>query len=173
MTHPATVVDCLQNPNGYQVPDGGRPSGGRAGSDDLGEAARCYATAVLAAKEASDAAQKAEAALHRADIDAIIAANADWEAEITSERTTANETGFTAEFTRSEVVDRAETGRAAQIAKLRYHQCRVVAMRTDLNAGEATRAAETAENRLLETARRLATQAGPSHELTSTNGGVN
>ena len=61
MTHPATVVDCLQAPNGYQVPDGGRPSGGRAGSDDLGEAARCYATAVLAAKEASDAAQKAEA----------------------------------------------------------------------------------------------------------------
>ncbi len=158
MTHSSTVINRSQDPNGYEVPDGGRPSGGRVGSDGLVEAARSYATAALAAKEASNAVQEAETALYRADIDAVIAVNADWEAEITSEGTTGNEMGFTAEFSRPEVVDRAETGRAAQVAKLRYQKCRVVAMRTELNAGEATRAAETAEARLLETARRLATR---------------
>ena len=158
MTHSPTVIDRTQPPNDYQVPDWGHPSGVRAGSDGLVEAARSYATAVLAAKEASNAAQEAETVLYRADIDAVIAVNADWEAEITSEGTTGNEMGFTAECSRPEVVDRAETGRAAQVAKLRYQKCRVVAMRTELNAGEATRAAETAETRLLETARRLATR---------------
>ena len=174
MTHSSTVIDRSQDPNGYQVPDGGHPSGGRVDSDGLVEVARSYATAALAAKEASNAAQEAETVLYRADIDAIIAVNADWEAEIATEGTTANETGFTAEFNRPETVDRAGTGRAAQVAKLHYQQCRAVAMRTELNAGEATRAAEAAEIRLLETARQLVThQTGPSHELTSTNGGVN
>ena len=159
MTHSPTVIDRSQDPNGYQVPDGGgHPSGGRVGSDGLVEVARSYATASLAAKEASNAAQEAETVLYRADIDAIIAVNADWEAEIATEGTTGNEMGFTAEFNRPETVDRAGTGRAAQVAKLHYQQCRAVAMRTELNAGEATRAAEAAEIRLLETARRLATR---------------
>ncbi len=174
MTHSSTVIDRSQDPNGYQVPDGGHPSGGRVDSDGLVEVARSYATAALAAKEASNAAQEAETVLYRADIDAIIAVNADWEAEIATEGTTGNEMGFTAEFNRPETVDRAGTGRAAQVAKLHYQQCRAVAMRTELNAGEATRAAEAAEIRLLETARQLVNhQTGPSHELTSTNGGVN
>ena len=158
MTHSSTVIDRSQDPNGYEVPDGGRPSGGRVGSDGLVEAARSYATAALAAKEASNAVQEAETALYRADIDAVIAVNADWEAEIASEGTTGNEMGFTAEVSRPETVDRAGTGHAAQVAKLRYQQCRAVAMRTELNAGEATRAAEAAEVRLLETARRLDTR---------------
>ena len=96
--------------------------------------------------------------LYRADIDAITAINADWEAKINSESTSANEMGFTADLSRCKTRDLAETGRFAQVAKLRYQQCRAVALRTELNAGEATKAAEAAEIRLLETARRLATR---------------
>ena len=106
----------------------------------------------------SSAAQEAQTALYRADIDAITAINADWEAKINSEGTSANEMGFTADLSRCKTGDLAETGRFAQVAKLRYQQCRAVALRTELNAGEATKAAEAAEIRLLETARRLATR---------------
>ena len=158
MTVHSSVIDRPDGHNGHPGLGETPPSGGLNGSSDLVEVARSYATAVLVAEEMSSAAQEAETALYRADIDAITAVNADWEAKINSESTSANEMGFTADLSRCKTGDLAETGRLAQVAKLRYQQCRAVALQTELNAGEATKAAEASEIRLLETARRLATR---------------
>ena len=66
--------------------------------------------------------------------------------------------GFTAE-----VKSRAKGGlvafnQAAEMASLRYQQCRAASLRAKLNAEQATRAVDAAQARLVEAARRLTTR---------------
>ena len=129
----------------------------RSSCGDLVEAAHSYARAVQAVREATETVQSSATALALSDIEAIDAINVEWEAKATHTQGPRNEAGFTAEVTPRTTGDLEVLTRAAEMASLRYQQCRALSMRAELTADEATRAAEMAEARFLEIARRLAT----------------
>ena len=124
---------------------------------DLVEAAHSYARAAQAAGEATETVQSSATALEMSDIEALDAINVEWEAKATLTQGPRNEAGFTAEVKPRTTGDLDVLHRAAEMASLRYQQYRAASLRAELNAAEATRAAEMAEARFLEIARRLAT----------------
>ena len=124
---------------------------------DLVEAAHSYARAVQAVGEATETVQSSATALEISDIEALDAINVEWEAKATLTQGPRNEAGFTAEVKPRTTGDLEVLHRAAEVASLRYQQYRAASLRAELNAAEATRAAEVAEARFLEIARRLAT----------------
>ena len=124
---------------------------------DLVEVAHSYARAVQAAGEATETVQSSATALVLSDIEALDAINVEWEAKATLTQGPRNEAGFTAEVKPRTTSDLEVLNRAAEMASLRYQQYRAASLRAELNAAEATRAAEMAEARFLELARRLAT----------------
>ncbi len=124
---------------------------------DLVEAAHSYARAVQAVGEATETVQSSATALEISDIEALDAINVEWEAKATLTQGPRNEAGFTAEVKPRTTGDLEVLHRAAEVASLRYQQYRAASLRAELNAAEATRAAEMAEARFLEIARRLAT----------------
>ena len=124
---------------------------------DLVEAAHSYARAVQAVREATETVQSSATALVLSDIEAIDAVNVEWEAKATLTQGPRNKAGFTAEVKPRATGDLEVLHRAAEMASLRYQQYRAASLRAELNAAEATRAAEMAEARFLEIARRLAT----------------
>jgi len=125
---------------------------------DLIVAARSYARATKAAVEAVEAARTSAMALVISDIEAIEAFNVEWEAKTTHRRGSRNEAGFTAEGKSRTKGGLDAFNKAAQMASLRYQQCRAVSLRADLNAEQATHAVDATQSRLVETARRLATR---------------
>jgi hypothetical protein len=124
---------------------------------DLVEAAHSYARAAQAAGEATETVQSSATALEISDIEALDAINVEWEAKATLTQGPRNKAGFTAEVKPRATGDLEVLHRAAEMASLRYQQYRAASLRAELNAAEATRAAEMAEARFLEIARRLAT----------------
>ena len=122
---------------------------------DLVEAAHCYARAAQAADEATEMVQSSATALVLSDIEAIEAVNVEWEAKATRTRGPRNEAGFTAEVKPRATSDLEVLHRAAEMASLRYQQCRALLMRGELTADEATRTAEAAKRGLLQIARRF------------------
>ncbi len=124
---------------------------------DLVEAAHSYARAVQAVGEATETVQSSATALEISDIEALDAINVEWEAKATLTQGPRNEAGFTAEVKPRTTGDLEVLHRAAEVASLRYQQYRAASLRAELNAAEATRAAEMAEARFLEIARRPAT----------------
>ena len=124
---------------------------------DLAEAARSYARAFYEVGETTETVQSSATALEISDIEALDAINVEWEAKATLTQGPRNEAGFTAEVKPRTTGDLEVLHRAAEVASLRYQQYRAASLRAELNAAEATRAAEMAEARFLEIARRLAT----------------
>jgi hypothetical protein len=125
---------------------------------DLIDAAHRYARAALAANEAVEAARTSAMALVNSDIEAIEAFNIEWEAKTAHHRGPRNEAGFTAEVKSRTRGDLDAFNQAAEMASLRYQQCRAISLRAELNAEQATHAVDTAQARLVETACRLATR---------------
>ena len=123
---------------------------------DLIDAAHGYARAAHAADEAVEAARTSATALVNSDIEAIEALNVKWEAKTTQGRGPRNEMGFTAEVKSRAKGDLDAFNHAAEMASLRYQQCRAISLRAELNAEQATHAVDAAQARLVETARRLA-----------------
>ena len=125
---------------------------------DLIDAAHSYARAAQAADEAVEAARTSATALVNSDIEAIEALNVKWEAKTTQGRGPRNEMGFTAEVKSRAKGDLDAFNHAAEMASLRYQQCRAISLRAELNAEQATHAVDAAQTRLVETARRLTTR---------------
>ena len=123
---------------------------------ELIDAAHSYARATLAADEAVEAARTSATALVRSDIEALEAINVEWEAKTAHNRGPRNEAGFTAEVRPQTKGDLDALNQAAEMASLRYQQCRAASLRAELNAEQATHAVDAAQARLVETARRLA-----------------
>ena len=124
---------------------------------DLIDAAHSYARAAQAAEEAVEAARTSAMALVNSDIEAIEAFNVEWEAKAAHSRGPRNEAGFTAEVKSRTEGDVDAFNKAAQMASLRYQQCRAVSLRAELNVELATHDVDSTQARLVETARRLAT----------------
>ena len=122
---------------------------------ELLAAAEAYADAVQLAEETAAAACEAEKALEEADVAVIEATNTEWEAQLGEEGATRQEPGFhTVEADPpSEALDLAMKSRAAEFAKLHYHQKRAVMLNAGIGATNASEAAEAAEKRLLTTAK--------------------
>ena len=125
---------------------------------DLIDAAHSYARAAQVAAEAAEAARTSATALVNSDIEAIEAFNVEWEAKTAQSRGPRNEAGFTAEVKPRTKVDLEAFNQAAEMASLRYQQCRAISLRAELNAEQATHAVDIAQTRLVETARRLTTR---------------
>ena len=125
---------------------------------DLIDAAHSYARAAQAADEAVEVARTSTTALVNSDIEAIEAFNVGWEAKMTHNRGPRNEAGFTAEVKSRTKGDLDVFNKATETASLRYQQYRAISLRAELNAEQATHAVDTAQARLVETARRLATR---------------
>ena len=123
---------------------------------ELIDAAHSYARATLAADEAVEAVRTSATALVRSDIEALEAINVEWEAKTARNRGPRNEAGFTAEVRPQTKGDLDALNQAAEMASLRYQQCRAISLRAELNAEQATHAVDAAQARLVETARRLA-----------------
>ena len=157
MTHALSVRSQPTNGtihrNNLEEPDLRDPSAYGA----LVEAAHSYARAVQAAGEATETVQSSATALEMSDIEALDAINVEWEAKATLTQGPRSEAGFTAEAKSRTTGDLEVLHRAAEMASLRYQQYRAASLRAEMNAAEATRAAEMAEARFLEIARRLAT----------------
>ena len=124
---------------------------------ELIDAAHKYARATLAADEAVEAARTSATALVRSDIEALEAINVEWEAKTAHNRGPRNEAGFTAEVRPQTKGDLDALNQAAEMASLRYQQCRAASLRAELSAEQASHAVEAARARLVEAARRLAT----------------
>ncbi len=125
---------------------------------DLIDAAHGFARAAHAADEAVEAARTSATALVNSDIEAIEAFNVEWEAKTAHNRGLRNEAGFTAEVKSRTKGDLDAFNKAAEMASLRYQQCRATSLRAELNAEQATHAVDAAKARLVEIARRLATR---------------
>ncbi len=125
---------------------------------DLIDAAHSFARAAQAADEAVEAARTNATALVNSDIEAIEAFNVEWEAKTAHNRGLRNEAGFTAEVKSRTKGDLDAFNKAAEMASLRYQQCRATSLRAELNAEQATHAVDAAKARLVEIARRLATR---------------
>ena len=123
---------------------------------ELIDAAHRYARATLVADEAVEAARTSATALVRSDIEALEAINVEWEAKTAHNRGPKNEAGFTAEVRPQTKGNLDALNQAAEMASLRYQQCRAISLRAELNAEQATHAVDAAQARLVETARRLA-----------------
>ncbi len=122
---------------------------------ELIDAAHKYARATLAADEAVEAARTSATTLVRSDIEALEAINAEWEAKTAHNQKPKNEAGFTAEVRPRTKGDLNALNQAAEMASLRYQQCRAASLRAELNAEQATHAVDTAQVHLVESARRL------------------
>ena len=122
---------------------------------ELIDAAHRYARATLAADEAVEAARTSATTLVRSDIEALEAINAEWEAKTAHNQEPRNEAGFTAEVRPRTKGDLDALKQAAEMASLRYQQCRAASLRAELNAEQATHAVDTAQVHLVESARRL------------------
>jgi len=134
---------------------------------ELIDAAHSYARATLAADEAVEAARTSATALVRSDIEALEAINVEWEAKTAHNRGPRNEAGFTAEVRPQTKGDLDALNQAAEMASLRYQQCRAISLRAELNAEQATHAVDAAQARLVETARRLATREATREIMTA------
>ena len=124
---------------------------------ELIDAAHSYARATLAADEAVEAARTSATTLVRSDIEALEAINAEWEAKTAHNQEPRNEAGFTAEVRPRTRGDLDALNQTAEMASLRYQQCRAASLRAELSAEQASHAVEAARARLVEAARRLAT----------------
>ena len=124
---------------------------------ELIDAAHRYARATLVADEAVEAARTSATTLVRSDIEALEAINAEWEAKTAHNQEPRNEAGFTAEVRPRTRGDLDALYQAAEMASLRYQQCRAASLRAELSAEQASHAVEAARARLVEAARRLAT----------------
>ena len=122
---------------------------------ELLAAAEAYADAVQLAEETATAACEAEKALEEADVAVVEATNTEWEAQLGEMDVSRQEPGFhTVEADPpSEALDLAVKSRAAEFAKLRYHQKRAVMLNAGMAATNASEAAQAAEKRLLATAK--------------------
>ena len=158
MTLTASITDHAENHTYHQSTFEETDLNDPIAHCDLIDAARSYARAVQAADEAVEAARTSATALVNSDIEAIEAFNVEWEAKMTHNRGPRNEAGFTAEVKSRTKGDLDAFNKAAEMASLRYQQCRAVSLRAELNVEQATHAVDAAQARLVETARRLATR---------------
>ena len=134
---------------------------------ELIDAAHSYARATLVADEAVEAARTSATTLVRSDIEALEAINAEWEAKTAHNQEPRNEAGFTAEVRPRTKGDLNALNQAAEMASLRYQQCRAISLRAELNAEQATHAVDAAQARLVETARRLTTREATREIITA------
>ena len=139
---------------------------------DLVEVAHSYARAVQAAGEATETVQSSATALVLSDIEALDAINVEWEAKATLTQGPRNEAGFTAEVKPRTTSDLEVLNRAAEMASLRYQQCRARSMRAELRADEATRTAEAAKRGLLQIARRFDVHCDSANRLVDMKGAL-
>ena len=155
MTNALLAIDHEANRNQYPTPEETDLNDPIAHCE-LIDAAHRYARATLVADEAVEAARTSATALVRSDIEALEAINVEWEAKTAHNRGPRNEAGFTAEVRPQTKGDLDALNQAAEMASLRYQQCRAISLRAELNAEQATHAVDAAQARLVETARRLA-----------------
>ena len=158
MTHTLSVIDHVENRIYHQPTFEETDLNDPIAHCDLIDAARSYARVAQAADEAVEAARTSSTALVNSDIEAIEAFNVEWEAKAAHSRGPRNEAGFTAEVKSRTKGDLDAFKQAAEMASLRYQQCRAISLRAELNAEQATHAVDAAQARLVETARRLATR---------------
>ena len=158
MTHTLSVIDHAENHTHHQSTFEETDLNDPIAHCDLIDAAHSYARAAQAADEAVEAARTSTTALVNSDIEAIEAFNVEWEAKAAHSRGPRNEAGFTAEVKSRTKGDLDAFNKAAEMASLRYQQCRAISLRADLNAEQATHAVDATQARLVETARRLATR---------------
>jgi len=158
VTNTLTVIDHAENHTYHQPTFEETDLNDPIAHCDLIDAARSYARIAQAADEAVEAARTSSTALVNSDIEAIEAFNVEWEAKAAHSRGPRNEAGFTAEVKSRTKGDLDAFKQAAEMASLRYQQCRAISLRAELNAEQATHAVDAAQARLVETARRLATR---------------
>ena len=158
MTNTLSVIDYAENHTYHQPTFEETDLNDPIAHCDLIDAARSYARAAQAADEAVEAARTSTTALVNSDIEAIEAFNIEWEAKAAHSRGPRNEAGFTADVKSRTKGDLDAFNKAAEMASLRYQQCRAISLRADLNAEQATHAVDATQARLVETARRLATR---------------
>jgi len=158
VTHTLSVIDHAENHTYHQPTFEETDLNDPIAHCDLIDAARSYARAAQAADEAVEAARTSTTALVNSDIEAIEAFNIEWEAKAAHSRGPRNEAGFTADVKSRTKGDLDAFNKAAEMASLRYQQCRAISLRADLNAEQATHAVDATQARLVETARRLATR---------------
>ena len=158
MTHTLSVIDHAENHTYHQPTFEETDLNDPIAHCDLIDAAHSYARAAQAADEAVEAARTSTTALVNSDIEAIEAFNVEWEAKAAHSRGPRNEAGFTAEVKSRTKGDLDAFNKAAEMASLRYQQCRAVSLRAELNAEQATHDVNATQARLVETARRLATR---------------
>ena len=155
MTNTLSVIDHAENHTYHQPTFEETDLNDPIAHCDLIDAARSYARAAQAADEAVEAARTSATTLVNSDIEAIEAINVEWEAKAAHYRGPRNEAGFTAEVKSRAKGDLGAFNQAAEMASLRYQQCRAASLRAELNAEQATRAVDAAQARLVEAARRL------------------
>ncbi len=155
MTHTLSVIDHAENHTYHQPTFEETDLNDPIAHCDLIDAAHSYARAAQAADEAVEAARTSATALVNSDIEAIEAFNVEWEAKTAHNRGSRNEAGFTAEVKLRTKGDLDAFNQAAEMASLRYQQCRAISLRAELNAEQATHAVDAAQARLVETARQL------------------
>ena len=158
MTHTLSVIDHAENHTYHQPTFEETDLNDPIAHCDLIDAAHSYARAAQAADEAVEAARTSATTLVRSDIEALEAINAEWEAKTAHNQEPRNEAGFTAEVRPRTKGDLNALNQAAEMASLRYQQCRAASLRAELNAEQATHAADTAQVHLVESARRLTTR---------------
>ena len=158
MTHTASVTDHAENHTYHHPTFEETDLNDPIAHCDLIDAAHSYARAAQAAAEAVEAARTSATALVNSDIEAIEAFNVEWEAKTTHNRGPRNEAGFTAEVKSRTKGDLDAFNQAAEMASLRYQQCRAASLRAELNAEQATHAVDAAQVHLVESARRLTTR---------------
>ena len=155
MTHTLAVIGHAENRTYHQPTLEETDLNDPIAHCDLIDAARSYARAAQAADEAVEAARTSATTLVNSDIEAIEAINVEWEAKTVHYRGPRNEAGFTAEVKSRAKGDLDAFNQAAEMASLRYQQCRAASLRAELNAEQATHAVDAAQARLVEAASRL------------------
>ena len=155
MTNTLSVIDHAENHTYHQPTFEETDLNDPIAHCDLIDAAHSYARAAQAADEAVEAARTSATTLVNSDIEAIEAINVEWEAKAAHYRGPRNEAGFTAEVKSRAKGDLGACNQAAEMASLRYQQCRAASLRAELNAEQATRAVDAAQARLVEAASRL------------------
>ena len=158
MTNTLSVIDHAENHTYHQPTFEETDLNDPIAHCDLIDAAHSYARVAQAADEAVEAARTSTTALVNSDIEAIEAFNVEWEAKTAQSRGPRNEAGFTAESKSRTRGDLDAFNQAAEMASLRYQQCRAISLRAELNEEEATRTLDAARVRLVEAARRLTTR---------------
>ena len=167
MTNTLSVIDHAENHTHHQPTFEETDLNDPIAHCDLIDAAHDFARAAQAADEAVEAARTSTTALVNSDIEAIEAFNVEWEAKTARNRGPRNEAGFTAEVRPQTKGDLDALNQAAEMASLRYQQCRAISLRAELNAEQATHAVDAAQARLVETARRLATRDATRETVTA------